>query len=531
MKINTLISILFLSVLFSNAFADTVTEPIRTFEGAVVDYWPGQVIVKFREGTQKSKRRFLRSRDNASLIKTFSLINAEVWQVEDVEAAISSQQRQRRDYSDIEYMEPNYVIRLDNTANDVGRTTRKIPNDPQFDQLWGLEKIGATKAWDITTGSPIVCAEIGTGVDYTHPDLAANMWQNPGEIPDNGIDDDGNGYVDDVYGYDFLNDDGDPFDEHGIGTHVAGIIAGVSNNGIGITGINWSAKIMALKIIDEHGIMSLSSAIYAIEYATKMGVKCSNNGWGGNNFSQALFDAIQAAGDAGQLFIAAAGIEDRDDDVFPHYPSSYDLDNIISVCATDHNDNLSDFSDYGRQSVDLCAPGSDIFSTIPNNEYSTHSGTSTASSYISGAVALLWSAFPHMTATEVKAKIMDSVDRIPAIKDRSVTGGRLNVYKLFSSNQPPNVAFTVSQNRGEAPLTITLDAGDSSDPDGLIVTYEWRINDALFSLVDNSDPLSFSRSQTLFGNAFIDALRRVPKTRFLNFFCSETEFFQKTRFL
>jgi len=422
------------------------------------EYWPNRVIVKFRNDTQSTRRRSLRSRLNAELIKDLSLINAEVWQVDDVEAIIANQTRNA--HPEIEYIEPDYVIHLDRT-----------PNDPSFDELWGLHNTGqswgttdadidAEEAWDITTGNnSVLCAVIDTGIDYNHPDLVANMWTNPGEIPNNGIDDDGNGYVDDVHGYDFANNDGDPFDDGGHGTHVMGTIAGVGNNSVGVTGINWSAQIMALKFMkpDWLGRSSgkTSDAILAIQYAIQMGARCTNNSWGGGGYEQALYDAIEAAGNAGQLFMAAAGNKGRDTDNSPHYPSSYDLDNIISVCSTNHNDELSSFSNIGQQNVDLCAPGSRIYSTVPNNGYTTYNGTSMATPHVTGAVMLLWSAFPHLTTTEVKTYIMASAERIPNLSGTNVTAGRLNAHHaLTMSEQTPQQTFTITST-GDADLVIS----------------------------------------------------------------------------
>ncbi len=271
----------------------------------------------------------------------------------------------------VELVSPNYIYRA-----------FAVPNDPRFGDLWGLNNTGQTggtpdadidapEAWNTTTGSSsVVIAVIDTGVDYTHEDLAANMWVNPGENCTNGIDDDGNGYVDDCYGIDTANNDSDPMDDNGHGTHVAGTIAAVGNNGVGVTGVNWSAKIMALKFLAADGSGSTAGAIECIEYAVNMKIKgvnvvAINASWGGPNFDPLLRDAIAAAGDAGILFVAAAGNEGNDNDSTPSYPASYDLPNIISVAATDHNDQLATFSNYGATSVDLAAPGVDILSTVP----------------------------------------------------------------------------------------------------------------------------------------------------------------------
>jgi hypothetical protein len=332
----------------------------------------------------------------------------------------------------IEYIQPNYAITLQAT-----------PNDTSFNRLWGLDNTGQTggtpdadidapEAWNLATGNGIIVGVVDTGVDYTHPDLVNNMWKNPGEIPGDGIDNDGNGYIDDVYGYDFHNNDSDPFDDHSHGTHVAGTIAAQGNNNIGVIGVAPNAKIMALKFLDSSGSGFTFNAVRAIEYATMMGANITNNSWGGGGYSQALYDAIKAAGAANQLFVAAAGNNGKNTDFSSNYPSSYDLDNIIAVARTDHNDKLASSSNYGATSVDLGAPGSNIYSTTPGGKYGTKSGTSMASPHVAGAAALVWSQNPTLTAQEVKDKLLSSVDPVASLTGKTVSGGRLNAFKALS---------------------------------------------------------------------------------------------------
>ncbi|MDP7269578.1 MAG: S8 family peptidase, partial [Pirellulales bacterium] len=247
-----------------------------------------------------------------------------------------------------EYIQPNYTFTIDAT----------IPNDPNFANLWGLNNTGqsggtadadidAPEAWDIQTGTDILIGVIDTGIDYTHPDLVNNIWTNPGEIAGNGIDDDANGYVDDVHGYDFAYGDSDPMDGNGHGTHCAGTIAAQGNDSTGVAGINWDAQLMALKFLDDYGYGSTYNALLAVEYATMMGARITNNSWGGGGYDSALYDAIAAAGVANSLFVAAAGNASTNNDSSAKYPASYDLDNIIAVASTDHNDAMSYFSNYG----------------------------------------------------------------------------------------------------------------------------------------------------------------------------------------
>jgi hypothetical protein len=319
----------------------------------------------------------------------------------------------------------------------------KAPNDSDYAKLWGLKNSGQTggtsgcdikaeDAWEYTTGSKnVIVAVIDTGVDYNHPDLSANMWMNPGEIPGNGVDDDENGFIDDVYGWNFITGapNGDPMDDNGHGTHCAGTIGGVGNNGQGVAGVNWNVKIMALKFLAADGGGSTADAIGCVDYAVQMGAKFTSNSWGGGGFSQALYDAIKASGDAGMLFVAAAGNSGSDNDVSPHYPSSFDLDNIIAVAATDHNDEIASFSCYGATSVDIGAPGVDIYSTYPTafGSYDTLSGTSMATPHVAGAVALIYAADPTLTADKVKSLLLEYADPVPSLAGKCVTGARLNI--------------------------------------------------------------------------------------------------------
>jgi len=333
----------------------------------------------------------------------------------------------------IAFFEPDAVL-----------TIEAIPDDADFSQLWGMHNTGQTggtpdadidapEAWDIATGgSGIVVGIIDTGIDYNHPDLAANIWTNPGEIAANGIDDDGNGFVDDIHGYDFVNNDGDPMDDNRHGTHCAGTIAAVGNNERGVAGVNWSSSLMAIKFLDSGGGGWTSDAVRAINYATMMkagygvDIRVTSNSWGGGRYEQSLHDAIAAAGEADILFVAAAGNDSSNNDASPHYPSNYGLDNVIAVAATDHNDSLASFSCYGPTSVDLAAPGVSVYSTTPGDGYASLSGTSMATPHVSGTAALAWSCAPNATAEQIRDVLFAGVDPIGSLAGRMVTGGRLN---------------------------------------------------------------------------------------------------------
>ncbi|WP_171899655.1 S8 family peptidase, partial [Candidatus Marithrix sp. Canyon 246] len=358
-----------------------------------------QFIIKLTEYGKSLNVPAIQKNLGLSTVETFLEIDAELWQFHELWQLNSNTRtnilRQLRGDPRVEYIEPNYIINIEQAPNQ-----------------WGLKQIQAAKAWKQSSNQ--IIAVIDTGVDYTHPDLAANMWKNEAEIPDNGIDDDNNGCIDDIYGCDVADADGDPFDNHGHGTHVSGIIG--------------SGKIMAIKFFQDKGYATLADAIAAIQYATKMGAKIANLSWGCMGCkSQALYDAIKKAKDV--LFIAAAGNSQYDNDHYlPNYPSSYDLDNIISVAATDNDDKLAWFSNYGKKSVDLAAPGVNIYSSYPNKSHKSLSGTSMAAPYVTGAASLLLS-----KKCNIKQAILKNVDKIEQLSDKILTGGRLNVNNSLNS--------------------------------------------------------------------------------------------------
>ena len=414
-----------------------------------------RVIVKVKEIASSSEVSNLQAEIGVTKVTKAEQFGIAIWEIPsgNVEETISAYNNDPR----VEYIEPDYIISLDDvqttspTQENLATITPQIttPNDPGYPQLWGLNNTGqsggtpdadidAPEAWDIETGNPnTVIGVLDTGVDYNHPDLVDNIWTNPGETAGDGIDNDSNGYIDDVRGWDFAYNDNNPSDVQGHGTHVSGTIAAKGNNSVGVTGVAWDAKIMPLKFLDDGGSGYISDAILALNYATAKGVKITNNSWGGGGYSQGLYDAINTAGQQGALFIAAAGNESQNTDITPAYPASYNLSNIISVASTTHTDALSGFSNYGLTSVDLGAPGSNIYSTIPGGNYATYSGTSMASPHVSGGAALVWSQNPTWTAQEVKNQLLQTTDPISALIGRTVSGGRLNINTALGGYSPP----------------------------------------------------------------------------------------------
>lgn len=359
-----------------------------------------------------------------------------------------------------------------------------VPNDPLFASQWNLLNVGqysgtigndiqAAKAWGITTGSrSVVVGVVDSGIDITHPDLAANIWTNPGEIPGNGIDDDHNGYVDDIHGWNFVDNTNNVTDVYGHGTHVAGIIGAAGDNGMGVAGIDWQVSLMALKFEDSRGIGFTSSMLAALNYATMMrrdhgiNVVATNNSWETSSGPSVVVEnAIRAQGDAGITFVAAAGNNASNNDVLPRYPGSYRLPNVITVAALNTTNSLASMSNYGAASVDLAAPGSLIQSTFPGGTYGILSGTSMAAPQVTGVVALLAAAKPGITVAEVRTAILGSATPVASLAGKTVAGGRLNagasLESLGIAPVPPAPQPPPSVTVPPAPASPSLPFSDS----------------------------------------------------------------------
>jgi subtilisin family serine protease len=378
----------------------------------------------------------------------------------------------------VDFVQLDYIVEADtHVASD---TDPSGPNDPGWSSLYGMQAIGVEEAWHTNPGSEdIVVGVVDTGIDYTHPDLNDQMWTNPDEIGSNGIDDDSNGWVDDVHGADCTNNDGNPMDDHSHGTHVAGTIAATANNGTGVAGVA-DTSLMALKFLGSDGSGATSDAIQCLDYAIRNGAHLTNNSWGGSGSSSGLSLAIDRAAADNQLFIAAAGNSGLDNDSTPHYPSSYPQDNVISVAATDSNDALASFSNYGAASVDIAAPGVGILSTVPGGSYKSYSGTSMATPHVAGVAALLLAQDPNASYSSVRDRLFATLDPMLHLEGKMVHPGRLNAARALgppatstpspAPTTPEDVPTTPTDEAPAAPAGLTATAGIDT------VSLDWADN-------------------------------------------------------
>lgn len=358
-----------------------------------------------------------------------------------------------RAHPDVLFAEPNYLYYADQSL------PAQLPNDADFSLLWGFNNIAqevnkivgrrgadikAAQAWALSTGSPnVVVGIVDTGIDYNHPDLRANIWSSP-ENPA-------------VHGINAITGELDPMDDNKHGTHVAGTIGASGNNVIGVSGVNWTIKMMGCKFLSAEGAGALTDAIKAIDWCVDHGAQILNNSWGGGPFSQALADSIQRAADRGVLFVASAGNNSSNNDLSPSYPASYVLPNVVAVAATNNQDLLASFSNYGAQSVHLSAPGDEIYSTLPGGAYGYLSGTSMATPQVTGAAALLLSREPERSYAELRSRLLASTDKIKVLRTRSVSGGRLNLYNLLANINPPGFNDIPASAWFDAPLEISTE--------------------------------------------------------------------------
>lgn len=435
----------------------------------------GRVVLKYKQAVAKSAREEVHTQIEGDLIGSFPQAQIEVWELND-ERSFNTLQAYASQNANILYIEPDYIYQMNQT-----------PDDPYFGKQWGLSNLGQTggttgadvkisNLWNQHTGNKsIVTGVIDTGIDWGHEDLVDNIWQNlaedfdgdghtiewidgswqldPGDL--NNIDEDKNGYTDDLVGWDFVNDDNNPFDDNGHGTHVAGIMGAKGNNGKGITGVSWTTQMMALKAFDNKGAGSVLSILPALEYARNMGARLTNNSWGGPAYSQVLYDEIALANTTGILCISAAGNNANNNSATPMYPGSFDLANVICVTATNHKDELARFSNYSHDLVDLAAPGKDIFSTLPGNAYGYKSGTSMAAPMVAGAICLLWSQNTLSTHHQIKEILYSTVDQLPGLAGKCVTGGRINLFNAAAKTNSLCTDFSVTTDQKKIQAIIT----------------------------------------------------------------------------
>ncbi|HEY5662426.1 MAG TPA: S8 family peptidase, partial [Ilumatobacter sp.] len=459
-------------------------------KGSGAAYVADEVIVQFQPGTLRSERASARQQVGATSSEPLSPLatDAEVFKLGNgatVEGAIEGLRRN----PNVVFAEPNYLVEAEPSF---------VSDDPKFTNgtLWGMLGDSSTpanaygsqaaEAWAAGhVGSRnVYVVVIDEGFQTTHPDLAANAWTNPHETLGDGTDNDGNGYIDDIHGWDFYSNDNSVYDGTGDdhGTHVAGTIGGVGGNGLGVAGVNWNVTMISAKFLGPSG-GSTADAVRAVDYATDLKIRhglnivATSNSWGGGGFSQSLLDAIERGGDRGILFVAAAGNSNTNNDSAPHYPSNYSCDRtatgatrgwdcVISVASITNTGARSSFSNYGTTSVDLGAPGSAIDSTLPPDTYGTYSGTSMATPHVSGALALCASIDPSQTAFMLRAALLDGAQPTTSLAGITTTGGRLDISGMLSScapvtapvsGAPSNLAATAS-----GPTRVALSWTDGS---------------------------------------------------------------------
>ncbi|MEW5806856.1 MAG: S8 family serine peptidase [Acidobacteriota bacterium] len=480
-NISTLAIVILLTVFFGGLLGT------KLVSGPPEEYVPDKLLVKFQPGTDRSRIDLINERIGAVIESDFrmdpDLFLIRLPEDSDLGRAIDHY----LGFTEVKYAEKNWIIHA-----------VVIPNDTSFNILWGMHNTGqsggkvdadidAPEAWDTITGDPnLVIASIDTGVNYSHPDLSNNIWTNDDEIQNNGKDDDNNGFIDDYHGWNFAYNNNNPMDDHSHGSHTSGTMAAEGDNGQGVAGVVWSAKVMSVKFLNSYGSGTTDNAVKAVDYATENGARLSNNSWGGGGYSQALYDAIERANQAGSLFVAAAGNNYSNNDYSPFYPASYNNQNILSVAATDRYDNKANFSNYGATTVDVGAPGVDIYSTTLGASYGYMSGTSMASPHAAGVCSLIWAYNPNLTHLDVKDIVMNSVRPIPALSGLTVTGGVVNAQEAIAQTPPaqcPNpdnqapVANAGGPYNGPMNKNITFNGSGSYDPDGSVKQYRWDFGD------------------------------------------------------
>ena len=472
-------------------------------------YVPHELLVKFKPGTPPYVRQEIHRGVSATVLQRFArderLVRVRVPEGADLDSALAYYST----LADVQYVQKNLLYHIVET----------IPTDPGFAQQWGwkntlpganpLADVGATFAWDTAHGRfSVVVADIDTGVDYTHRDLALNIWTNPGEAGvkcANGIDDDRDGLVDDCRGWNFYAYSNDPMDDNGHGTHTSGTIGALTGNGLGVAGANWDVQIMPLKFTDATGTGTTAGAIAALDYAVAHGATISNNSWGTTGFDPALLEAIKRAEAVGHLFITAAGNYGTNNDIYPFYPcdfTKYDQinnpnppTNIICVAATDAYNNRAGFSNYGFTTVHLGAPGVGILSTYRNQGYASLSGTSQATPHVTGGAALLKACKPSLPSATIRDILLSTVRQNSALIGITATGGIVNYQAALNDPRvgtcDPAASSTLPVADAGGPYNVNIrkpvrfNGTASYDTGGQILLYFWDLGDGTYGVGPN----------------------------------------------
>ncbi len=427
--------------------------PARPFAGGIPPYVPGEILVKFKDRAVEAKSLGAEERTvrRLQVLRSLDLDVERHYPRTDVyrvhlggPMSLVESLRALKARDDVAYAEPNYTR----------RKLEVIPNDPLYPDQWALESMAMPGAWAVETGTGgVVLGFADSGIDIAHEDLAGNLWRNPGEVCDNGLDDDHDGYVDNCYGLDAVTGAGNPVDDDGHGTHISGLAGAVGNNGVGMSGVNWDVSIMALRFIGPNGYGDVAAFVEAVEFAAANGVRVINMSFGAYSYSETEKQAIQAA--PAILFVAAAGNERYDNDVHPLYPASYDLPNILSVAASNLSDGLASFSNFGRNTVDVAAPGVDVLGPIPGDAYDAFSGTSMSTALVSGLAGLLLAANPSLTVLQVKDRILRTADVSPGL-DQILTGGRVNALRALTESVSGPYIYRLIPAKGSVGSQVTL---------------------------------------------------------------------------
>lgn len=454
----------------------------------LTDHAPGEILIRRIDRAPEPALLRARDRVGARSVRSFPSLGIEVWRLDPgmpVDRAVALLGREELGRS-LQVVEPNWYFYL-----------HQLPNDPRLPELWGLVNLGqtggtrdadidASEAWNLVTGSESVAiGVIDSGIDYLHEDLAANVWVNAAEAQGlAGVDDDGNGYVDDVRGWDCVNEDNDPMDDAGHGTHTSGTIGAVGDNGIGVTGVDWTVRLVPIKAFDASGRATTDDLIQAVLYASSLHLPITNNSWGGSQRSSTLESAIASSN---ALFVASAG---NAGSTRKQYPAGYALDNILSVAATDQDDQLASFSNRGSTWVDLAAPGVAVLSTTPDDTYSTYNGTSMAAPHVTGVAGLLLAQQPGWGWAELKERILATVDPLASLGGLVASGGRLNAAAAVGAPPEPSdsigpspVADLTVETAATAHDAVTLTwtaPGDDGDS-GTALLYDVRYASGLAS--------------------------------------------------